>query len=323
MSRVGDGILTGRELEELAAAGRPISIMMGQTFDDGQPIDLLKYALVLMNLQEELERAGNAVRCTWVIADHFIVEINRDQDEASARLQVDERIDFLERLNRTYGGRLEFALSSELSRTERYRAVLAKLLAEADSNPDFRERALRAVPEDRRDNPGALVYPFEEMATIASMDADVKVGPPYERFYDEPARGFGPAMGLKKFIGIYLTRCYPFGDPRIEPELAAEIERFGILPYKKGSKGLGDFRIDPLNDPPEAVEALLRTTTDPRALTDLAALLALAQARRPGDRPAAEIGDDQVRAWAESPGKLLDLYREHIAEPLASGLPSS
>lgn len=323
-SLVVSDILTEAELDEMAASGgTTLSVMMGITFDHGQPLDLLKYGLFLIGLQEALERAGNKVRCTWVLADHFVVDINRDEEEAAARAQVRARIDFLERLNRAYGGAVGFALSSELSRTERYAAVLRSLLDKLDSSPEFRALVLQAVPQDRRGNPKALRYPLEEMAAIAALDTDVKVGPLYERFYDRPARSFGPALGLKRYVGIYLTRCYPFGAPEIEPAVRAEIERFGVLPYKLGSKGLAEFRIDPLDASLAEVEELVRTTVDSRALRDLATVLALARARRTGRGPGAAVGEDEIERWARSPETLLGLYREHVAEALADQAPPS
>lgn len=275
-------VATIGELEQRVKSGKPVNMMMGQTFDSGQPVDMMKYALFMMNLSDALHDAGVDVTSNWLIADHFIVDINQDQVAAEARKQVEQRIGYLQRLNEVYGGNIGFVLSSDLSGREDYKRNLDILFKEANINPQFRELVLRAVPEDRRNNPNALRYPFEELATIQTMDADVKVGPPYEAFYDGPAREFAPVVGFNKYIAIYLTRAFPLGKPEIPAGASQEIEQFGVLPYKKGSKGLGDYRIDPINDGLDAVKDLIWNTKDIRALIDLALICEMAQQRREG-----------------------------------------
>src|SRR3989338_9961044 len=181
-------VSTLEELEERVKSGKPLNIMMGQTFDSGQPVDMMKYALFMLNLSDRLQDVGVDVTSNWLIADHFIVDINQDQSAMEARKQVEQRIDYLRRLNEVYGGNIGFVLSSELSGREDYKRNLEILFAEAGKNSRFKGLVLRAVPADRRSNLNALRYPFEELATIQTMGADVKVGPPYETLYDGPAR---------------------------------------------------------------------------------------------------------------------------------------
>ena len=155
--------------------------------------------------------------------------------------------------------------------------------AEAEKNATFKELVLKAVPEDKRTHPKALDYPFEELATIQSMDTDIKVGPPYEKKYDEPAREYASVVGFNKYIAIQLTKGFPFGNPELLLPTFKEIEEFGLLPYKKTSKGLSEYRIDPLNDDLEKTQTLIKSTTDQRALLDLLLISKLAKRRLDGD----------------------------------------
>jgi hypothetical protein len=262
-------VLTIDEIEAMKGRSAPINIMMGQTFDEGQPVDMIKYALAIMELQDRLQESGTEVNSNWLIADHFMVDINQDADAETAREQVKKRMDFLNKLNTTFGGNIRFVLSSELNQTQEYQETLTRLKTEAESNPNFRKAVLEAVPEDRRDNPNAWVYPLEELATIQAMGTDIKVGPVYEMFYDSPAREFAPMVGLKKYSAIHLTKAFPFGNPELSDKLRETIGEFGILPYKIGSKGLGDYRIDVMNDSLPKIKETIRRTLDTRALLDL------------------------------------------------------
>ena len=113
-------VATIGELEQRVESKRPINMMMGQTFDFGQPVDMMKYAMFMMNLSDMLQDAGVDVTSNWLIADHFIVDINQDQAAAEAKKQVEQRIGYLQRLNEVYGGNIGFVLSSELSSREDY-----------------------------------------------------------------------------------------------------------------------------------------------------------------------------------------------------------
>jgi len=257
------------ELGDLVNRKDSINIMMGQTFDAGQPVDMMKYALVIMHLTDLLKGIAISVNSNWLIADHFIADINQDQAVAEVKRQADQRIEYLTKLNEVYGGEINFVRSSELSKTNEYAANLELLFKEAEKNPRFKELVLNSIPPDRRNNPNALRYPFEELATIQTMYTDIKIGPPYEILYDAPAREFAAEVGFTKYVSVQLTRSFPLGNPEISPKLMDEIETFGLLPYKINSKGLGDYRIDVINGDPNKTAALILNTRDPRALIDL------------------------------------------------------
>ena len=285
--------------------------MMGLTFDKGQPLDMLKYSLFIMSLSDIIAKEGATVNSNWLIADHFIVDINKDASALEARKQVDKRIGFLQKLNEVYAGNIGFVLSSKLSKRDEYQNNLDRLLEEAKINPEFKRLVLNAVPKERRDNPNALIYPFAELATIQTMDTDIKVGPPYEVFYDGPAREFSPIVGFKKYVAIHLTRGFPFGNPDIPEGVSEEIEAFGILPYKITSKGLADYRIDPINDSLEKVASLIEETTDQRSLVDL--LVILNQAKQRLGIKSENVYPTDLR---ELKDQATSSYTEYVHKPL-------
>lgn len=309
------------ELNAQIERGGDLNIMMGQTFDEGQPVDMLKYALFMMDLSTQIGLRGVKAKPRWLIADHFITDINKDQEVAVAKEQVGRRVSYLQKINIAYGGNIGVVFSSQLSQQAKYQQNLDILMAEATRNAAFKEKVLEAVPEDRRNNPNAYLYPFEELATIQSMDTDVKIGPPYERFYDDPARDIAPMVGFNRYVSIQLTRGFPYGDPKVSLGTSAEIERFGILPYKKSSKGLGDYRIDPVSDDIDKVEELIERTVDNRAIIDLLVITELARHRLMGQSNTILFEDGGVElARTRGLSYLKDLaaesYVEYIHKPL-------
>lgn len=323
-------VLTTEDLKDKVSSGRTLNIMMGQTFDGGEPVDLLKYGLFIMNFSDILKGCGVEVNARWLIADHFITDINQELEAASALDQASRRVSFLQTLNSVYGGNIGIVRSSQLSQQDGYKHNVELLLAEADRNITFKEQALRAVPEDRRSNPNALRYPFEELATIQSMDTDIKVGPPYEIHYDEPGREIAHMVGFNRYVAIHLTRGFPFGNPIIPSSTIEEIEAFGILPYKKGSKGLGDYRIDPTVDSIERVGELISSTADIRAVVDLLVITDLARQRI--DRPTSlkpEVAEEGSKKMYDMTSEKQDSetlkelalgsYIRYIHKPLHAG----
>lgn len=262
-------VLTQEEIISMAEKGRKIHIMMGQTFDAGQPVEMIKYGLFMMNLSDKLSESGAEVYCRWIIADHFMTAINEDKIRVEAEEQARTRIEYLKRINRIYGGNIGFVLSSELSVEKDYVRMLDFLKVAAERDLEFKRKVLESVPEDRRNNPKSINYPLEELAVIESMKTDIKIGPKYEAKYDVPAREFAQIIKIRKFSVIHLRNSYPYGDRDIPADKRKEIEEFGLLPYKLDSKGMGSSRIDPVNGSPEKINALLLTTRDKRALQDM------------------------------------------------------
>lgn len=306
------------KIEDGIKSKKSLHLMMGQTFDNGQPVEMLKYALFMMNLADQIRTAGAQVISNWLIADHFIVEINQDQAASEAKVQRDQRVAYLRRLNQVYHGDIGFVFSSELSRQDDYQRNLAVLSTEAENNLEFRKLVLNAIPKDRRDQLNAIRYPLEELATIQTMDTDVKIGPPYEALYDQPAREFAPVAGFNKYVAIQLTRSFPFGDPKMSTKTSDEIEQFGILPYKKGSKKLGDHRIDPVNDDLGHVETLIRTTRNIRSIIDLLVISEMAWQRLGENKCINQFAQDGLKLY--QPARPFEFGDPEIAQGLHNSL---
>lgn len=326
-SRVVERVLSVEDLREQIQKNTSINIMMGQTFDNGQPIDMLKYGLFIMNLSDFLENKGVDVKSNWLLADHFITDINQDAGYQTIKDQMDNRVKFLQKVNEVYKGKISTIFSSELCQKTEYKQNLDSLLNEVETNDKFASMVLEAVPNDRRKNPNAARYPLEELSTIQTMHTDIKIGPPYEIFYDQPAREIAKTIGFTKYTAIHLKKSYPFGMPESESQLLEEVERFGILPYKINSKGLEKFRIDAFGDIDNAMR-LIYSTTDQRSLLDLINIATIAKTRLEKDKDDIGCSISQIRSNLEEICLTEDnqlkklrvtayeMYKKYIHEPL-------
>ncbi len=317
------GVHTVQELELLLAQKKPLNIMMGQTFDQGQPVDMLKYSFFIMNLSDRINNSASSGKSTWLLADHFITDINQDKSTTDIDADLKSRIEYLEKINRVYGANIQLVKSSDICATKNYQDNLHKLYTEAKSNPSFKELVLQAVPADRRHNTDAMRYPFEELATIQTLDVNIKVGPPYEILYDIPARDIAEKIQFNKYVAIQLTKSLPLGNPDLTDKVAQEIVTYGILPYKKDSKGLGAYRIDAVNDTMDSITALINSTTDKRAIVDLYILTQQAKMRLTGIRndDSTLITDDIYTTLLYTSDDILKkitiaAYSAHIHEPM-------
>jgi G:T/U-mismatch repair DNA glycosylase len=326
-SGVVERVLSAEDLKEQIQKNTSINIMMGQTFDSGQPVDMLKYGLFIMNLSDFLENKGIDVKSNWLLADHFITDINQDAEYQTIKKQMDDRVRFLQKVNKVYKGKVDTIFSSELCQQTEYQKNLDSLLDEVKANDEFASMVLEAVPSDRRKNPNAARYPLEELSTIQTMHTDIKVGPTYEIFYDQPARGIAETIGFTKYTAIHLKKSYPFGIPESENQLPEEVEKFGILPYKINSKGLEKFRIDVFGDIDNAMR-LIYSTIDQRSLLDLINIATMSKLRLSKDQNDIQESTSQNRSNLEDVcstennqlKKLrvtaFEMYKKYIYEPL-------
>ena len=313
-SSVVDNVLSIADLKDQIIESSSIEIMMGQTFDDGQPVDMLKYGLFMMNLSDLIKNNSRQVKLNWLLADHFITDINQDAEVQTIKLLRNKRVQFLQKMNSVYGGNIDIIFSSELCQRTDYQHNLDRLIKEAEENTDFMKMVLRAVPQDRRGNPNTIRYPLEELATIQTIGANIKIGPPYEMFYDKPAREIAETIGFTKYTAIHLKKSYPFGYSEAD-QLPKEVEEFGILPYKLNSKGLRGFRLDVFGDIREA-QNLIYSTIDTRPLIDLINITTMARFRLEGsgDILSVRMSElDQLRKLA------FESYRTYIHGPMNSG----
>ncbi|MFH0889836.1 MAG: hypothetical protein V1836_01690 [Candidatus Aenigmatarchaeota archaeon] len=295
-------VLGMEELKTIQRNKNPVQIMMGQTYDRaGQPFDMMKYSLFMMNFQDILAERGVESNAGMLLADHFLTDINKDMTDDEACIYGIRRWNFLDRINFAYKGKIHMEFSSALRETPEYQQTLNKLKQEMETNPRFASLVSMAVPEDRRNNKDSINYPLEELASIAAWDTDIKVGPPYEAMYDKPARRFGPAAGLKKYAAIHLTEIQPLGDT--EEEIP-----FGLLPYKLSSKGMQERRIclDPFDG--DKARYLIRSSKNRKAVEHVLVTADLARQRVENDiRPFSTDGmsDKKLKNMALS---YLNLY---------------
>ena len=146
------------------------------------------------------------------------------------------------------------------------------------------------------------------------MHTDIKIGPVYEKKYDEPARDIAPIVEFKSYAPINLTKGFLFGNPDIQSELKKEIEEFGILPYKINSKKLGKYRLDPINDTLSRTSELIYRTVDPRTLVDLLSITELARRRLTKEnRGKREIMSSNIEYLRKN---AFEDYMKYIYDPL-------
>ena len=309
-----DRVLNKKELNSLARGNKTIPIMMGQTFDGGQPVDMVKYGLFIMELEDCLKESGASPSSQWLLADHFMTSINGEKDWAENLFQRNLRQKFLERMNEVYHGRIGVVYSSELVNRKEYQQILLHLQKELESNPQFRQEMLSSIPADRRNKPEALRYPLEELATIFSLGTQIKVGPKYEVNYDVPARNMAADLGFPKYVAVHLTNSFPLGNPVIPMDDKIEIESVGLTPYKMNSKKLGKYRLDPLNMNPSDEKDLILQAQDFRAIKDLIFLSLVAGKRLRGEF-CPNISDNLVDSY-DTRAMAYEFYNKYVKSPL-------
>ncbi|MCD5401330.1 hypothetical protein LR013_01870 [candidate division NPL-UPA2 bacterium] len=270
-----DKVFSFEEIESKLSPGNQIRLMMGQTYDDGQPADLLKYSLFIMNLQDLLRQQGVDSTACILLADHFLTDINQEMSDNSAFIYGVRRWNFLDLINFAFHGNISIMFSSSLADTGSYQRILMRLEEQSEKDSQFRQLLLEAVPEDRRKTEKVLEYPLHELACISSLDTDIRIGPRQEFSYDVAARESFPQVGLKKYCAIYLTNSYPLGDHSVPRSKLP----FGVLPYKLRSKGLQDLRIDLASFSTQQISALIDSATSRDALLDLLVIADMARQR--------------------------------------------
>jgi len=270
-------ILTLEEFEIMRSTKSSLKIMMGQTYDKtgGQPIELLAYSLFIMNLEDLLKQEGIETASKILIADHFLTEINREMTEEDAKYHGYMRRDFLSKINQLYCGTISFEFSSSVKETDDYQLALLMLKDKFKNDSKFANLIKETVPKDKRHLPNVFQYPLEELTSIVSLGTDIKIGPPYELYYDNIAREYAQKLGLKKYVAMHLTKSLPLGNP---PVRLSELPD-GVLPYRFGSKGLEDYRIDLGNLDFKKVEKLINATNNPLILINLIITADLARQR--------------------------------------------
>jgi hypothetical protein len=287
-------------------------ILMGQTFDDGQPLDILKYALVMGILGKELRSLKvSDVKEQMVLADSFMYEINTEKSKAVVDAQVGGREAYIRAINAAFGSQITTIKSSELNESLAYKSAYDDVIHALASNKEFTDELLLSIPLDHR-VPGAEKYPAAELATILALETDIKIGPVYEKFYDVPADKHFAKHSLREYVGLHITKGFPFGKPNMSKSLKESIDSYGVLPYKIQSKNLRNYRIDPIHQSLDVSLSLIESTKDPRALVDLLSIATLSRAIRNLDSSEYVLPNDITQSTLQKLAR--DAYKSDIFE---------
>ena len=231
-------------VDERVKNDKPLNVMYGETYDRfGPTLDSLKYYFTVAAIGKVLQQSDARVTPTILIADIATCR-NESEDQHDELMSIGrERAAFLTSINEHYALGLDVLLMSEYLHTDEFQARLARIRDESDRRSDLLEWVKQTVPASKVEieQQKGFAYAFEEIATI--IEYDVKVGPPREKFYDEPTRMIGKTLDLDLLLSVYLHPTYPLGFGFDFFFANEEIETYGVTAYKAGSKGLSDHRI--------------------------------------------------------------------------------
>lgn len=216
-----------------------VRVMYGETYDRlGPTLDSLKYYFSIAAIGHCLRMQGISTDATILVADVATCRNEPNNKHEELMLLGKERVDFIQSINQVYNLGLKIVLMSEYLFTDDFQRQVARVRSLAEVNKDVFGWIKQTVPVSKIEieNEKGFAYAFDEVATIISYD--IKVGPPREVFYDEPARLIGRAMGFEPLQCIYLHPTYPLGLSRGFFLNNEEIVQYGVTPYKAGSKNL-------------------------------------------------------------------------------------
>ena len=131
----------------------------------------------------------------------------------------------LKQIARTFNISFDVVLCSEFFKAERYEKIFRYVSGMVEESPEIRKKLMRTIPEGQNKND--LTYATHELATIYYMalarGANVKVGQPRERLYDESIAFDYQHSGVLNFA--YLIPFYALGTASPEE----------VTPYKPTS----------------------------------------------------------------------------------------
>ncbi len=232
------------EISKRSASGKVIQAMYGETYDRfGHTLDSIKYYFYVAAINWTLRRRGNAVEPTILVADIATCRNEPDDQHTELMHLGQKRANFVRAVDKTYQLGLNVLLMSDYLHSDDFQVHLRQVKKEAENRDDIRHWIEQTVPESKVEieSEKEFSYAFEEVATIIGYD--VKVGPPREKFYDEPARLIGQALGYPPLQTIYLHPTFPIGVSRSFFFSNEEISKYGVTAYKAGSKSLSAHRV--------------------------------------------------------------------------------
>lgn len=301
------------------------TIMTGMTFDEyGEPFDYAKQVMTAFDIADTLEGRGVDAEVELLVADNF-VEMNQGEDGLTSEEvteYADKRATYLEALSDVYAG--DYPVNVEMTsdlKDEEFRADVEALGDRVEEDENFAELLMGAVPDDAVD-PDASArdntrYTREELVTIMATDTDIKVGPKREKKYDLPAQldDVRQLRDVDPLTGVYVNNSYPVAMEDAQGQLDeddwAEVQEFGVTPYKAGSKGLDpeQHRILLTDDRDEIARKVDEAPGE--LVYDLEAFKRMT--RGPEEPPQADLAsalDDEFKDIQESLFSQMDMDRE-------------
>ncbi len=317
-----------RAIGERARSGHSVSVMYGETYDRwGPTLDSLKYYFAVAAIGRAIGELGAPAVPTILIAD--IASCRNEPEEQHDELMALGRakVQFVGEVSRIYSLGLRVIAMSEYLHSAGFQDRLRAIREEAEKQDRIYQWVRQTVPaskvaiEERK----GFAYAFEEIATI--VEYDIKVGPPREKFYDEPARLIAGALGYRPLASVYLRPTFPLG---VGPDLFArnaELEEYGVTPYKAGSKGLQDHRVILGHTPDDKIADLIRRSfvgkrrDVPNAVLDIAVIAEMARQRLENDPREIQVREAFYRgeiSAAELKQLACGSAKRYVVEPLQS-----
>lgn len=260
-----------------AEKDKMIKAMYGETYDRlGHTLDSIKYYFFVAAVGWTLRNMGINVEPTILVADVATCRNEPEKYHGELMSLGKKRVEFVGLVNQVYGLNLHVLLMSEYLFSDGFQVKLEQVKKLADENQDVYNWIKQTIPTSKVEEEAkkGFAYAFDEVATI--IEYDLKVGPPREKFYDEPARQIGMAMGLDPLMSAYLHPTYPLAVTRGYYLAEEEVEQYGVTAYKAGSKGMEANRVIIGKTTIEDLVVMIEDTviskkpTIPNALLDLA-----------------------------------------------------
>jgi hypothetical protein len=318
------------EIEDAVAAraGKTLMVMYGETYDPlGPTLDSLKYYFSVATIAKLLQHSGKPASGTILIADVATCRNEPDHRHDEIMEIGKQRKDYLVALSDHFKLGLNILLMSEYLFTPSFQDRLNRIRDEADRLHEVYEWVKQTVPPSKVEieKTKGFAYAFEEIATI--IEYDLKVGPPREKFYDEPTRMIAKLVGFNSLMSVYLHPTYPLGCGFDFFFANEEIEEYGVTAYKAGSKGLSEHRIILGDTSEDRLAALIdesfvgRKRQIPNPVLDLAVIAEMARQWQAG-RLEQILISEAFYSGDISPEELkkraLEGIRDHVFKPVDS-----
>jgi hypothetical protein len=315
-----------RALEERIQSKGSISVMYGETYDRfGPTLDSLKYYFMVAAVARGLRALGARVTPTILVADVATCRNEPEERHDEIMTAGRARVAFVRAISDLYSLRLNVLAMSEYLHGERFQETLQAIRNASSRDAEVFHWVRQTVPSSKVaiEEDKGFAYAFEEIATI--INYDLKVGPPREKFYDEPARLIARRLGYEQLMSVYLRPTFPLG---VGPALYLsdpEIEEYGVTPYKAGSKGLQDHRIILGRTSSARMLELINTSfvsknrALPNPVLDLAVIAEIARQYLNQDFQDATFGDSFYRGELSSKqlrDRAGELATLHVLEPV-------